>query len=234
MSRVHTMAASAAALAISALGIATPVSAAAVTQCGPNICYSYDDAQAAVALFGLPTLVGNSLVFLPPDFRAESSDGAGIQTSTANFVFSNVYSADGVSEIQNIVIVEFGDYEITNGDRVAADLLLSVVNLTPSPSFPFFPEFGSSQASFDAFGDSIGLQTWQMSTNFNAAEQFNASAHSLSMTIQNTLTAETTDLGENAWIQKKITVTGVVPLPAAVWLFASGLGLLGWIRARRS
>ena len=33
-----------------------PATAAQVTQCGPNICYTYDDAQSGVGSFGLPTL----------------------------------------------------------------------------------------------------------------------------------------------------------------------------------
>ena len=219
------------ALMFAAAFATAPASAAVVTQCGPNICYEYDDAQAATALFGLPTLSGNALVFLPPSFRAQSTDGAGIDTATANFIFTDVYSVDGVSEVQNIVVVEFGDYQITNGDRVEADLLLSVVNNTP---LGFVPEFGSNQASFDANGDSSGLQTWQMQTNFNATEEFVASSQSISMTIQNTLAAETTAAGQDAWIQKKISVVGVVPIPAAVWLFASGLGLLAGMRRIRS
>ncbi len=219
------------AIAITAAAFASmPASAATVTQCGPNICYEYDDAQAAVALFGLPTLVGNSLVLLPPDFRAESSDGEGIVTANANFTFTNVYSLDGVSEIENIVISEFGDYEIDGGDRVEGDLLLTVVN-----NNGLFPQFGSSSDSFDALGDSGGLQTWTMQANFNAADEFDLAANSVLMTVQNGLLAETNNEGEYAWIQKVISITGVVPIPAAAWLFISGLGaMFGFSRARRS
>jgi len=227
---------------LAAMGSA-PLSAAPVTQCGPTICYSYDDAQGAVGLFGTPSLVGDSLVFLPPDFRAQSTDGVGvnsgtnIDTATANFIIDEVYSKNGVTEVTGLTIVEFGDYEITNGDSVSADLLLSVVNMQPGPPLfpgaPALPEFGSDQQSFDAVGDSSGLQTWQLTGYFDPAAEFVAEATSVSMTIQNTLTATTNAFGENAWIQKKITLTAAVPIPAAVWLFASGLGLLAGVRRAR-
>lgn len=225
-----------AATALAAIG-SMPVYAAQVTQCGPSVCYTYDDSQSAVGLFGLPSLSGDSLVFLPPSFRAESSDGDGIDTATANFVFDEVYARNGVTELSGLTVIEFGDYEITNGDRVNADLLLTVVNGEPGPppfpGGPAIPEFGDDQQSFDAYGDSGGLQTWQLTGFFDPAAEFEANATSISMTIQNTLTAETTDTGEDAWIQKKITLTAAVPIPAAVWLFASALGLLAGARRIR-
>lgn len=190
-----------------------------------------------MSLFGLPTLAGDSLVFLPPSFRAQSTDGAGIDTATANFIFDEVYSRNGVTELRGLTVFESGDYEVTNGDRVNADLFLSVVNLVPGPPLfpggPALPETATDLDSFDAIGDSGGLQEWSMLAVVDPKAEFEASATRVSMTIQNTLTAETTDLGEDAWIQKTITLTAAVPVPAAVWLFASGLGLLAGVRRIR-
>jgi hypothetical protein len=37
----------------------------------------------------------------------------------------------------------------------------------------------------------------------------------------------------NSWVGGVINMsTAVIPVPAAVWLFGSALGLLGWIRRR--
>jgi hypothetical protein len=128
--------------------------AASVTQCGPTICYTYDDAQSAVGLFGTPTLVGDSLVFLPPDFRAESLNGAGTDIVSANFIFDEIYTISG-TDIADLTVFESGDYETINGDEVGADLLLTVVNLA-DPGFPPIPETGTSLSTFLATGDSGG------------------------------------------------------------------------------
>jgi hypothetical protein len=211
-----------------------PVQAAPITKCGTSICYTYDDAQGAVGLFGTPTLVGDSLVFLPPSFRAESLNGAGTDVVSANFIFDNIYSKNGVSDITNLTVYESGDYDIINGDEVGADVLLTVVNLEPNPGFPPIPETGTSLTSFDAFGDSGGQQEWELLNSYNLADDFSLSTKSLQLSLQNTLTATALDSGDSAWIQKKLTFTAAVPVPAAVWLFGSGLGLLGWMRRRRS
>ncbi len=60
------------------LAAALPAQAASVTLCGPNVCYEYDDAQSGATSFGTPTLSGDALVFLVPNFRAESLDGEGL------------------------------------------------------------------------------------------------------------------------------------------------------------
>ena len=59
------------------------------------------------------------------------------------------------------------------------------------------------------------------------------------MSINNILTASTSSSGESAFIDKDVIAgttmtveTTPIPVPAAVWLFGSALGLLGWVRRR--
>jgi hypothetical protein len=219
---------------------AQTVSAASVNHCGPTICYTYDDAQAAVALFGLPTFVGDAVRFLPPSFRAQSDAGvaqntplASRDTVVANFRFDRVYSGTG-KDIGFIRVVEAGDYEIINGDDVGVDLFVQAASNVDA--------FDVTTAinSFDASGDSGGLQKWQLDAIIkplvDPSDIWGAGwldSSDMALNIQNTLTAYTTDTGETAWIQKKITlVVSEVPVPAAVWLFGSALAGLGWMRRR--
>jgi hypothetical protein len=195
------------------------VSAATVTACGPNICYEYDDAQAAVALFGLPSLDDDSLVFISPSFRAESSNGEGEVDASAAFVIDRVYSISG-DAVTVVSLTEFFDYDVVNGDSVSAELTLDV---TDNGSL----ETGGSFSSFSDTGDSGGQQATTLTGLFNPHSNFTGDASDLEVIITDTLTADTDAAGENAWIQKKVTLaTTVVPIPAAVWLFGSGLGFL--------
>ena len=223
----------AAAISLFAFLLSAQANALSVTQCGPTICYKYDDAQAAVAEFGQPTFIGDVVRFLPPSFRAQSDDGAGFDTATANFIFDDVYTLSG-ADIGYIGVTEYGDYEITNGDSVSADLYLQIASNVDGLNF------ATTTASFDAVGDSGGLQQWNLAAHLNPDQELNLFgdtwdvANSMSLNIQNTLQAYTNADGETAWIQKKISLTvSEVPVPAAVWMFGSGLGLLGFLRRRK-
>lgn len=212
---------------LSAMIVTQTASAASVTQCGPTICYKYDDAQAAVGLYGTPTLIGDSLRFLPENFRAQSDDGEGLVQTQASFYFDNVYSVNPNEDIQKIMITEFGDYEITNGDRVSDQLTLDAVN-----------NLGAGTASeselFSVTDGTTGLQTWQIDNTLMVSSEFQT--NSLNLTVTNLLEAETDATGETAWIQKKVkiqAVTAAVPLPAGVWLMVSALGIMGGVARRK-
>ncbi len=74
---------------------------------------------------------------------------------------------------------------------------------------------------------------WQLSGSITPAADWTDVASDMTLTIQNTLQAFSSAVGDQAFIEKKLVLTvGVVPLPASVWLFASGLGLLGWLRRK--
>lgn len=207
---------------------------ATVTQCGPNVCYQYDDAQIAgsTAYFGQPTLIGDDLRFLPTTFRAESIDGVGTTSGTntdvygTTFVFDRIYSVSG-AEIQSISITERGDFGITNDGNVRAELYMLVANNNDAL------ECDCDINVFQASGAN-SLQSWQLSAGINPASAFTSPANDVSLSLQNTLFAYSDAAGETAFIQKKFATVSVnvVPIPAAVWLFGSGLALLGWIRRR--
>ena len=210
-----------------------PGYAAAVQLVGDTMIYEYDDGVNATALltFGTPSILGDTVRFLPPSFEARSvgSDGDGLVTTAESFVFSNVYSISG-AEIVSIALTEFGDYKITNGDNVSVDAELEIKNN------PGQTESAMVSSSFAAMGDSGVLpQFWQVDLDINPALEFISSANDVSLTIHNTLKAETDAFDEVAWIQKKFTITtAAIPVPASVWLFGSALGLLGVARRRFS
>lgn len=215
-----------ASLAAVAAAFGGAAQAATVTLCGPTICYEYDDAQVAAAAFGQPTLVGDSLRFLPTEFLALSANGAGFDWESATFQISRIYSTTG-QDIISVSVFESGDYEVVGGGGVTADLyVLAASNLSGS-------DFAIATASFDASGASGGLNEWSIDAEVMPAAVFNGAANDLALQIQNFLTAVTFGNGELAWIQKKLALeVAVVPVPAAVWLFASALGLLGFVRRR--
>ncbi len=224
--------------ALAALLMLSGAQGATVTLNGSTINYEYDTVTNAAALiiFGTPTIQGDVIRFVPPSFRAESIDGVATNTPltgtdvvSAEFVFDRVYSVNQL-ELTQIQVIEFGDYQITNGDEVTADLLLSMTNNNNAL------EFTNDSQAFSALGDSAGLKTWQLVSTLDPSLVFSPVANDVNIKIRNTLTATTNAIGETAWTQKKfsfVASTAVVPVPAAVWLFGSALGLLGWIKRRR-
>ncbi len=216
------------AAAVSALGLAGPVAAATITDCGPTVCYQYDNAQAAVSWTGLPTRVGDDMQFLPAAFLA-SSNGAGFVTAgPANFVFSRVWTP-GAQEILSLIVNEEFDYEIVNGGNVRATLYMQArSNISSGDGL-------SNLWTINPTGDSGGPQITTLTGTLGTAAAFNQPANDMQVSVQNTLRAYAAT-GELAWIQKKFTLVTqtVVPVPAAVWLLGSGIGLLGVIRRRQA
>ncbi|MEO7386640.1 MAG: VPLPA-CTERM sorting domain-containing protein [Gammaproteobacteria bacterium] len=226
---------------VAGIFIALPSGAATVTYCGPNVCYQYDNAQAAVALFGLPSFVGDSAYFTPTVFEARSADGVGLHSGTntdvvdATFVFSKVYTVAPTNEIASMIAYEEGDYEINYAaGETHGDLYLRArgLNNLLEPSL-------IDTDAVDYIGSSAGVQLWSMSAALTPAASLTQLANNLTVTVQNTLaafTANTTAGSELAWMEKKlvldITTTNVVPVPAAAWLMGSGIGLLGFVRRR--
>lgn len=207
-----------------------------ITDCSANVCYQYDRDQAAAAVFGLPTLVGDTMRFLPSNFRAESLNTQGVVSTNGTWLFNRVYSQSG-AELSTILITESGDYGIsgdTGGfpDQVTANLYTQVSLNTA------VEDIVVDLQTFSATGNTVPT-LWSLTSAWISPESaFNAIANDVAVSIQNTLTASSDQSNGNAWIQKKflLDITGVVPtvipVPAAVWLFGSAFGVLTLLRRR--
>ena len=203
------------------------------TLAGPSITWVFDvnTQDFAGQKFGAPTLIGDAVRFLPTTFLADSLNGAGAASTSRFFVFDRVFSNVG-AEIASITTVERGDYFIINGVSVSAQLYTQIAN--NNPSFPL--DFATDTQSFSANTPVTGVATnWSLSGAVTPAASFTGYASDVSFGIQNTLQALTQFAASEAFIQKKfsIDVVATVPVPAAVWLFGSSLGLLGLARRRK-
>lgn len=243
-------------LLLATSSLVAPAQAALVTLCGPNICYEYDNNpvnNAGITQFGSPTLLGGSdtLKFTPTNFNADSDPGTLTipgPTVSAVFQFTRVYTTNG-GEIASISVTEEGDYQIIDGGASTGFVnvnmrLQSVDNVNNNPTTGF-PEVTNPLFNWNTTTPTgFALANWSLTGTITPAATFNDLANDVDLQIQNTLQACSSMIPSQcsagtgtdyAFIAKKLTLTAtstVVPVPAAVWLFGSALGILGWVRRR--
>jgi hypothetical protein len=202
-----------------------PLAGAMVLDCGPTICFQYQESQAAVALFGLPVRVGDSLQFLPPAALALSADGAGETSLAATFVIDRVFSGTGA--LSSIRVVAEGDYDAELAGTVAARIDLQISN-------NLGPGAATTSDLFSATGTGGAPGIWALNATIHPSEHFPAYSSDLRIDLSQSVSALTVSGGEHAWTEAKyISVTATaVPAPPALGLLATGF-LAAALRARR-
>lgn len=216
-------------LAAAGAVLALPAEAAVVTLYGDDVSFTFDNAS----LFGTASVVGNSLVFSPTGFRAESTNGAGSDLVSETLNIEVAVTTPGV-RIGGLALVEEGDYRLNgSGASVTASGRLQAVSRTQTN--------GLFALNESAIFNATGLSTQGATTAWSGSAAVDITGWGgdtwVDAQIQNNLSATTLQNGETAWIQKKLGGVGLevtlVPVPAAVWLFGSGLlGLVGVARRR--
>jgi hypothetical protein len=196
-----------------------------VIDCGPTVCFQYQESQAAVAVFGLPVRVGDSLQFLPSVALALSADGAGESSLGATFVIERVFS--GAGALASIHVVAEGDYDAALAGAIGARIHLQASNNQG-------PGDATASASFAAAGPGGVPGIWTIDATIHPPDAFAASSSDLRLDLSQLLSAATAVGGEHAWTQAKyLSVTATaVPAPPALGLLGTA-ALAAALRARR-
>jgi hypothetical protein len=202
------------------------------------VSFTYDDALLGLYGGSEPLVVGNSLIFQPTNFTAESLNGAGADTANQTLIIDVMATTPGF-DITSVIMAEQGDYIRSGIDAsVAASMRLGVTSATTGCGL--FPCNDSTITNIGGLGDTGGATVgWSGSATVDLADTAGwGSDSAVQVSFQNNLSATTLSNGETASIQKKLGGVGLyvnqVPVPAAVWLFGSGLiGLVGVARRKR-
>jgi len=197
---------------------------------GNTVDFYYDDADQGTLDYGTLQITGDT-IFATPSFGVSAANGEGTN------IFQNIGSIfvvakDGYS-FSSIDIVESGTYQTTGNGTVDLTGSLQIID-SDAPLLTNATDFlGVSDLSLS------GLNSWQASLNYDLTTAMWDNTNSIQLTLTNTLFATSPDGGSTAIINQTLTGSSMgmsintIPVPAAVWLFGSGLiGLAGVARRR--
>jgi len=195
--------------------------AAVVTVYGDDLSFTYDDST----MYGAANVVGNNIFFLPTTFTASASDGGSQMTSETLEILVEVTTVG--YDLSSFGLFEEGDYQL-NGAGASA-------SATGSFAVASNTSVNSDSTLLDAGALNVqgALTDWEINALIDLGDTPAwGSDTSVTITLQNDLSASTSTVGETAFVEKKIGAVGVianpVPVPAAAWLFGSALvGMAG-------
>jgi len=190
--------------------------------------FTWANGGSSTGLYGSPTLVGgDTFVFFPQNFRAQSSNG--VAATSTDRLEVDLFAGPGF-RFSAIQLQEFGDYGIETAGSVSASGTLTILDLdnpvrttgaamTTNPGFPYVtPGTGNWDATAGVDLGSVG-PSW---------------TH-IHMVLDNDLLAISIP-GHATYIEKSVLGSGVAMtiLPAPGGLAILGLGALAAGRRRRA
>lgn len=206
------------------VGLSLNVAAAPVTLVGSKVTYSFDD--ALLGLFGLPTLVGDSLFFAPTNFKAQSNSGSPALGFTAATMNIRVQPNNPAQWLGSVSLNEVGDYLLfdplngsAKGVAVTGQIRVRDLNTLAEMTDSITPA-----APLTAVG--LPSKNWSASASADVSSWVSTLAN---VTVENLLIAYTTAAPSLAFIEKKGVVLHVtaVPEPETWAMLLAGVGLVG-------
>ncbi len=170
--------------------------------------FDWQNGQSLYGLFGDPDLVnGNTFVFFPENFRAESTNG--LPGSVSDKLEFELIAHPGFS-FQNILVTEYGDYGILDNGIVDVSGGVTVKNMNTSNSL------FSSLTTTPSMPVTDGIGEWQAGTQFTIGS---TNWTHIKITLENNLFAMS-QYGSTAFIEKKVLGNAIsfqiIPEPATI------------------
>ena len=202
--------------------------AGTVIQYGDNVTFSYDD----TTLFGLGTVVGDNIFFVPEDFISQSLNGDGLVETFDTLDLQVVVTTEGFW-LSDFAVAEQGDYQLF-GSGASASVSGDFTVTSNTSSFTDTNSFNAGPLTVQN-----ALTEWTANTGVNLSDTSGWGGDTdVNLSLYNLAATNTQALGEQAFLQKKIggvaVMVSAIPVPAAVWMFGSGLiALFGWAGRRK-
>ncbi len=206
-------------------GLALPAAAPAFVlwdnSSGVADYFTWSNGGSDNGLFGSPLLVGgNTFVFFPADFRAESAGGG--QSTASDRLVVDLHAKPGVA-FTAVQITEYGDYGIVGSGSVALTGALQLTDLNGGG------QLGAALQTNPVFPVSSGNGAWSAAATVDVSSEF-PEWTDLRFELQNDLLAVSDGQGSVAYIQKKVLGSAVaitfIPEPSALGLVLLGCTLL--------
>jgi len=199
---------------------------------GDTVDFYIDDADPGTLAYGTLQISGDTIFATPTTFEATASNGEGtnIFTNTGSVI---VVAKEGYSFV-GVDILEGGTYNTTGNGSVDAVSSLRVLD-----SDNIFTQ----ETNFLNMSDlsAAGAHTWQGDLSYDMTTAMWDSTNSIELTLTNWLYATSPDAGSTAVINKTLagssigmSISTVIPIPAAAWLFGSGLIGLAGLASRKN
>lgn len=196
-----------------------------VTLTGTNVSFTYD--ADLLGLFGTPSVSGDSLIFTPTNFFAESTSvGYKMTNATVNV---RITANEGY-QFSALSLTESGDYALVGDDAsVEVGGQIRVLDLGD-------PMANEVTDSIVATGFTTTNWTASASVIVPGATAGWGGADGINVTLENILIAGTLQAGSQASVQKSLVILTAVPEADTYAMMLAGLGLIGFMarRARKA